>query len=524
MKRRHFMAGATATLAAHRVGRAQNRSVLKFIPQADLAVLDPIQVTAQVTRNHAMLVFDTLYGVDEKWQTQPQMVEGHTVENDGRLWRLTLRDGLKFHDGTPVLARDVAASLQRWGKRDTFGSAVMAATDEVAAPSDKVVELRLKKPFALLPDALAKIGPNIAIVMPERLAQTDPFKQVTEMVGSGPYRFVANERVAGSLAVYERFAGYVPRPSGTPSLMAGPKVAKFDRVEWHTIPDPATAAAAVQAGEMDWWEQPSPDYWAVLKKNARLVVEVLDPGGIVCMARFNFMNAPYDKAAVRRAALAATNQAEVMTAVAGADPSMWRDGVGFFLPGTPMASEAGLEAVMGHDPAKAKQLLKESGYAGEKLVFLIPTDYASLNAQGLVIVDQWSKAGFNVEPQMMDFGTMVQRLQNKQPIDKGGWNAFSNATTGVNTVNPIVNSLLRGDGGSAPLGWPDVPQMQRLRAAWLDAPDLASQQKICEQIQALALQEVFYVPSGIYYQPTVYQNTLTGVLKGFPVFYNVRRI
>jgi len=155
MKRRHFIAGATATLAAHRVGRAQNRSVLKFIPQADLAVLDPIQVTAQVTRNHAMLVFDTLYGVDEKWQTQPQMVEGHTVENDGRLWRLTLRDGLKFHDGTPVLARDVAASLQRWGKRDTFGSAVMAATDEVAAPSDKVVELRLKKPFALLPDALA---------------------------------------------------------------------------------------------------------------------------------------------------------------------------------------------------------------------------------------------------------------------------------------------------------------------------------------------------------------------------------
>lgn len=525
MKRREVIVGAVAAaVAAPRITRAQSRSVLRFIPQADLAVLDPIQVTAQVTRNHAMLVFDTLYGVDENWQTQPQMVAGHTVENDGRLWRLTLRDGLKFHDGEPVLARDVAASLTRWGKRDTFGAAVMAATDEIAASTDKVIEFRLKKPFTLLPGALAKIGPNIAVVMPERLAQTDPYKQVTEMVGSGPYRFIAAERVAGSLAVYERFADYVPRPGGTPSLMAGPKIAKFDRVEWHTIPDPATAAAAVQAGEMDWWEQPSPDYWAVLRRDTRLIVDVLDPGGIVCMARFNFLNAPYDKASVRRAALAAINQAEVMTAVAGTDHAMWRDGVGFFLPGTPMASNAGLDAVTAHDPQKARTLLKESGYAGEKLVFLIPTDYASLNAQGLVVVDQWSKAGFNIEAQMMDFGTMVQRLQNKQPVDKGGWNAFSNATTGVNTVNPIVNSLLRGDGASAPLGWPDVPEMQRLRAAWLDAPSLAAQQEVCRQIQLLAFDQVFYVPTGIYYQPTVYQKTLTGVLKGFPVFYNVRRI
>ena len=189
---------------------AQAQRVLKFLPQADLATLDPVWTTADVTRNHAHLVFDTLYGQDNNFQPQPQMAAGHTVGADGRQWDITLRDGLKFHDGTPVLARDCVASIQRWWQRDGFGGVLRAATDEVSAPSDKQIRFRLKKPFPLLADALA-VTTNMCCIMPERLAQTDAMKQVTEMVGSGPYRFVAAERVAGSRVVYERFADYVPR-------------------------------------------------------------------------------------------------------------------------------------------------------------------------------------------------------------------------------------------------------------------------------------------------------------------------
>ena len=151
MKRRDFLKTATVTaavLAAPHVVRAQGASVFKFVPQADLAVLDPVYVTAYVTRNHAFLVFDTLYGTDENYQVQPQMVEGHVIENDGRLWTLTLRDGLMFHDGQKVLARDAVASIKRWASRDvTFGSALMAVTGELSAPSDKQIRFRLKKPF-----------------------------------------------------------------------------------------------------------------------------------------------------------------------------------------------------------------------------------------------------------------------------------------------------------------------------------------------------------------------------------------
>jgi peptide/nickel transport system substrate-binding protein len=253
MQRRDLFRGAAASaagLALPRIGSAQSAKIMKFVPQADLASIDPIQSGALVTIMHGCAVFDMLYVPDDNYKTQPQMVEGHLIEDDGKTWKITLRDGLKFHDGTPVLARDCVASIQRWAKRDGLGSTLFTVVNELSAPTDKMFQFQLKKPFPLLPDALSKVGAFTCVIMPERLAQTPPTSQVSEVIGSGPYRFVANERVPGSLNVYARNEAYVPRSSGTPSMLAGPKVAHFDRVEWHTIPDAATAAAAVQRFSM----------------------------------------------------------------------------------------------------------------------------------------------------------------------------------------------------------------------------------------------------------------------------------
>ena len=267
MRRRDFLKAAAATsLAAPSLALAAGQRVLKFTPQADLSVLDPIWTTATVTRNHAFLVFDTLYGQDNSYQAVPQMAEGATTENDGKLWKITLRPGLKFHDGSAVLAKDCVASIQRWGKRDSFGQTLLAATDELSAPDDKTIQFRLKRKFPLLPDALAKCTAFPPVIMPERLAKTDAFTQVTEMVGSGPYKFVAAERMVGTRCVYERNADYKPRENGTPQWTSGPKIVNFDRVEWVTIPDTATAASALQTGEIDWLEQPSPDLQPMLAK------------------------------------------------------------------------------------------------------------------------------------------------------------------------------------------------------------------------------------------------------------------
>ncbi len=307
MKRRTFVAASAAALALPAVVRAQANQVLRFIPNADLAVLDPIWTTAYPTRNHGYLVFDTLYGQagpEGGFAASPQMVAGHGVEDEGRTWRLTLRDGLRFHDGEPVLARDCVASIRRWGARNSLGQTLMQRTDELSAPDDRTIRFRLKRPFPLLLDALGKAAPNMCAIMPERLASTDPYKPVTEMVGSGPYRFKADERMQGALFVYERFHGYTPREGGgLPEWTTGPKVAHFERIEWHVIPDAATAAAAVQSGEVDGWERPTGDLLPVLAADRKLKLELVYETGGCMLLRPNHLFPPFDNPGVRRALL-----------------------------------------------------------------------------------------------------------------------------------------------------------------------------------------------------------------------------
>ena len=309
MKRRTFLGAAAGATAAAGLGApsvAQQARVLKFIPQSNLTVLDPIWTTANVTRHHGFMVFDTLFATDENFLLHPQMAEGYTLSDDRRTYTIKLREGLKFHDGEPVRAVDCIASLNRWSKRDSYGQTWAEQLDAMRAIDDRSFEVKLKEPFPLFIEAIGKsTGP--AFIMPERLARTDANTQVREVVGSGPYRFVREEFVAGSRAVYLRNEQYVPR-SEPVSIFAGGKVVHFDRVEWLVLPDPATAAAALQAGEVDWWEQPVADLLPVLRRNRNLKVERLDPIGNFSILRFNHLHPPFNDVRLRRAVLLAVNQ------------------------------------------------------------------------------------------------------------------------------------------------------------------------------------------------------------------------
>ena len=528
MKRRTLLHTGTAALAIGlarpNIARSAGTRVLRFIPQGDLAVLDPIWTTAYVTRHHGMMVFDTLYGSDGKFDPQPQMVEGATTSSDGKGWKLTLRDGLNFHDGTPVLARDCVASISRWGKRDAFGQALMAATDELSAPDDKTIQFRLKQPFPLLPAALGKVGVNICPMMPERLANTDPFKQVTEMVGSGPFRFKADERVAGARVAYERNEKYVPRPSGTPDWTAGPKIVNFDRVEWTVIPDAATAMGALQSNEADWWEAPTFDLLPLLHKTKGVTVEILDPSGSPSMLRFNQLHPPFDNPAIRRALLGAVDQADFMTAVAGTDPSGWKDKVGFFPPGSPLASDIGMQALESpRDLDKARKDLIAAGYKNEKIVVMVASDLPVLNAMGQVGADMLQKVGMNVDLQVTDWGSVVQRRASRKPPAEGGWSVFFTSFGGVDQYTPAGHLGLRGNGANGWFGWPTDTKLEDLRTAWFAAPDATAQKIIGSQMQAEAFDNPPYLPLGEYFQPTAHANAVTGLLRGMPLFWNVKK-
>jgi peptide/nickel transport system substrate-binding protein len=524
MKRRDLLksalAGATA-LAAPRIGRPEAATSITFAPHSDLASLDPVWTTADITRNFALAVYDTLYGYDAEFNAQPQMIEGHLVEDDGRRWELSLRDGLKFHDGSAVLARDCVATIRRWAERYPMGQALMARTDEIAAVSDKTIRIRLKKPFPVLPEALAE---PYCSIMPERLAATDAFAEIKEAVGSGPFKFVKTERIPGQRAVFEKNLDYIPRASGKPSFTAGPKVAQLERVVWNYLQDPATAAAALTQGEIDWWENPAIDLVSHLKRDKKLVVPVKDHTGRMGCLRFNQLFPPFDSAAVRRIVLDAVDQETVMAAVAGAEPSLSKIDIGLFVPGRPMASDIGVEITRRPDEYEtARKKLVDAGYRGERVVVLACSTIPSIFAMSQVATDVLQRIGMNVDMQLLEWGSVVARRASREPIDKGGWSIFFTSLGGMGNISPGPNLPLRASGASAWFGWPDDPKMEALREAWFEAADLETRRELCRKMQEAFWWNPSYVPLGLWYQPTAFQAGLQDVREGWPQFYGVRR-
>ena len=519
--RRRALLVASAALACPAPVRAAAATTLRFVPYADLALLDPA-TSAFVTRNHVLMVFDTLFAVDDAGRAQPQMLDGFTTEADGLRWTLTLRPGLRFHDGTPVLARDAVASIKRWWVADAFGQALAAATDELSASDDRTLAFRLKRRFPLLPDALAHPTNTMAAIMPERLANTPPTTRLTEMVGSGPFRYVAGERVPGARNVYARFEGYKPR-EGTPSFCAGPRVAFLDRVEWITTPDPATQVAALRAGEVDYVEQPLMDLVPFLKADRGITVEVVETRGLIGYLRFNHLFPPFDNPAVRRTVLRAVNQATFMEAVVGgAVPFDARTGL--FTPGTSLANDAGMEALDGrHDVATLKRDLAAAGYGGERITYLEPTDVPRINAIAEVGADMLRRIGMNVDVVATDWGTTVQRSVKRDPADRGGWHMFAAFSGGYDMSSPGSHQLMRGNGAAAYNGWPTLPKLEALRDEWLAADDPYHATALARRMQDQALDDVPYLPLGSYYQPAAYKADLRNVPKGLVQFTGIRR-
>jgi peptide/nickel transport system substrate-binding protein len=497
---------------------------LVFVGVADLSVLDPVMTGFRPTRNAAYLVFDTLYGIDTEWKAQPQMVEGHAVEEDGMTWTLKLRGGLRFHDNEPVLARDVVASIRRFAMRVIFANALMDATDELSAPDDRTVRFRLKRPFPHLPEALAGPGGNVPAIMPERLAAESPFKPVAEIVGSGPYCFLKDEHVSGARAVFGRFAEYQPRPGLQVGFTAGPKVAHFERVEWLTL-DPFSASAALRRGEIDWWENPARDLVDQVSgdPNITVVSHFATANG---MMYFNQRYPPFDNPGIRQALLGAVDQAEAMAAIAGGDRSNWRDDVGLFGTGSTFATDIGIEVLRRpRDYAAVKRALAEAGYKGEKIIVMAPTDAREIGDLTRTGAEQLRRAGMNVDLQEMDFANVVRRRLNQGPPDKGSYNMFCGLIDrSLPNVHPFGNLAIRADGKEPTNGWANSPRIEELRTAWIDTSDLEQQKRICVDLQKQLWVEVPFIPMGEYWQATAYRKDLIGVLPGcFATFYGVRR-
>ena len=496
--------------------------MLRFVPQADLSGMDPVVTTRQVVRNGALLVWDMLYGIGADFTPRPQMVEGHTLSADARTWDFTLRPGLRFHDNEPVLSRDVVASIARWMPQDVMGRKLQAALAAVEVVDDRRFRVRLNRPFPKLLQAFSKVTTLALVIMPERIARTDPSRNITEFIGSGPMVFRRDEWNAGARAAFERFPGYLPREEA-PDWLAGGKRMRLDRIEWITMPDPSTAAAALRRGEIDWWEQPIPDLAPMLRAARDVRIDIADPLGNVAIFKLNHLFPPFDDVRLRRVMQAAANQADYMGAVVGGDPALWRPMPSFFTPGTPLYTEAGSEPMLGpRDLDAAKRMLAASGYGGETLVLPAATDMPVVKAQAEITADLLTQLGIKVDFLAMDWGAHSSRTASKLPPQAGGWHICHTWVAGAECASPAGHKSLDGSGESATNGWAKAPAVQAQIEAWFDATDASAERAAVEGANRAAMEHVSFVPAGFFLNYTAWRRNVTGIVKApFPCFWGV---
>jgi peptide/nickel transport system substrate-binding protein len=506
------------------LSQGANARTLRFVPQANLANFDPIWGTQYVVRNAAALVWDTLYGVDDKLQPQRQMVEAEEVSPDGLVWSFRLRPGLNFHDGEPVLAKDVVASLVRWSARDPMGLMLRAIQNELVAVDDRTWKWSLKKPYPKMLLALAKNNAPCSFIMPERIAKTDPFQQITEYIGSGPMKFVRSEWVPGAKAVFEKFADYKPRDEKA-SWLAGGKRMLVDRIEWVIMPDPATASAALQNGEVDWWESPISDLVPVLRKNRNINVDIADPLGNVGAFRMNHLYPPFNDVRVRRAVLMAMSQEDYMRALVGDDDKLWKPLPGFFTPDTPLYNEEGGDILKGkRDFDAAKKLLAEAGYSNQPVVCVVAQDQPITKAFGEVTADLLKRLGMNVDFVATDWGTVGSRRAQKTPPGQGGWGMFHTWHAGADCINPAAYTAIRANGEKAWFGWPDIPSVEQGVNDWFDAKTLDEEKAAMRRLNKAALDNVVFAPTGFFLGYQAWRKNVNGVVKGpLPFFWDVSK-
>src|SRR5687767_13962158 len=518
---RHRILAVAALLAFSSV-HAQDK-VLRVVPHSNLSILDPIWTTQFMARNHGYMIYDTLFGTDEKNQVKPQMVDKWTVSPDKRLWTFTLRPGLEFHDGKPVTGEDVTASIERWGKRDAMVQKLMTLVERMDSPRPDTFRIFLREACGIMLEALGKPSSNVPFIMPKRVAGTPADKQIEEHIGSGPYVFKRDEFKPGDRAVYVKNPKYIPRkeaPSGT----TGGKHVYVDRVEWNlALRDAQAQVNALAKGEVDILERPAFESYEQLKKADGVVLVNKDPLGFQYMGRFNHLHPPFNNAKVRQAAIAAMQQEPFLRAQVGVK-EFYKSCASMYTCGTPYGTAKGSDIQSKTKMKRAQELRKASDYAVPPVVILKPTDLAAIQKLPDVAAQLLRQAGFKVDLQAMDWNTVVSRRAKKEPPAQGGWNIFLTAWLAPDVWNPLANAALGAAGEKSWFGWPSDEQIEKLRDQFARETDAGKRKAIAEAIQVRAFEIGTHAPLGEYVNPYAVRKNISGLVIGSgDTYWNVKK-
>ena len=378
-----------------------------------------------------------------------------------------------------------------------MGQKLAEALQEYKVIDGKTFQLVLKTKFGPVLESLGKPSVVVPFMMPKRVAETDPFKQIDDYIGSGPFILKKDEWKPGEKTVFVKNTKYKPR-SEPASGLAGGKVVRLDGVEWVWTSDPQTQINALLNGEIDMVEAVNYDSLPLLEKdkNIRLITGKASNQYVF---RMNWLTPPFNNQKVRQAVFVALNQEEFLQANIG-DKRFYRTCKAVFTCGSPLASTAGMDNVLNGNAAKAREMLKEAGYDGTPVVLLQPSDLDVIKQLPIVAKSQLEKAGFKVEVQSMDWTTMVNRLVTKKgPPSDGGWNGFGTSWVQVDILDPLMTPYLAANCDKARAGWPCDEGIEKLRDRYIQASTLEEKKVVVDEVLKRMTEVVTHIPLGEWY-------------------------
>lgn len=454
--------------------------------------LDPMVTTADLVGAITMHVFETLYTFGDGLTIVPLLAESDPIITDGgKTYTIKLRQGVKFHDGSVMTSADVLASFDRWKAVADRGKTAWSYLTSVTAPDAHTIELKLKEPYAPLL-ALLSLNNNAAAIMPAS-NQANP---MTKYIGTGPYTI--KERRPDQFVVLARFPDYTPR-SDKPTGYGGRRTAYIDEIRYVPVPDPNTRVEGSLSGQYDYADslpvaamprlQGQKEVTPVLQKNFGYpTISINNKGGLLT------------NMTLRQALFAAVNNEDMLKAAFGSTEFYTLSG-SLYPEGFRFHTKEGIEAFNQNNPAKARELAAKAGYKGEPIRFLTTTQFDHFYKIALVATETWRKAGFNIDLQVVDWGTLLTRRNNPA--------LYEMSTVGAPF---LAEPSLTFTAGSERPGWWSSEAKDRVVGAFNAESDPAKRAAMFGEVQKLIYAEVPYIKVGDYNVLRAKSNRLQGVI------------
>ena len=392
--------------------------VLKVATIGEAPHLDEHQSTAEIIAVIGYCAYEGLFTYDAGYQPVPELVETHTISEDGLTHTMALRQGVMFHNGEEMRAADAIASVQRWGRISGVGKNLMAKTTEIAQIDDYTLEFRLTQPYGSILIGRAH-NTQACTIHPKSIldaAGDEPITDSTLYVGTGPYKLVEWQRDA--VMRFERFDGYQPAAGDSTIGYGGKKFAYADTIEFIPVPDEAARVAGLQAGDYHLALNVGNDQYEVLKDYPGVIAEILPPTGWDIFF-LNWKSPMMGNLAMRQAVQASFDHYPMLQSGQGADEFIRLD-PGIMMKQTPWYTTAGEEFYDINDPDLAKAKLTEAGYAGEPLRFMTTQEYSYMYPEAVVAKQQMEAVGITVDLQVMDWATLLERRAKPEEWDMFG--------------------------------------------------------------------------------------------------------